>query len=86
MTVAFELEPVIKVGDHHAAALVQRRLLRRNHCGGFGVWFTKRPLAILVRDASGVRAIDSNDGAAVSLQDVERLCSGAIDAFIRQSQ
>ena len=82
---AIELEKIVTVGDHQVAAVVQRNIVHdRRRCGVTG-WFVKRPLAILITDGTGIRAFDPH-GVPIALEDVERLCPGAKQAFGRRTR
>lgn len=66
------------------AALVERRRMATGGRDGPAGWAMKAPRAVLVADASGIRAF-SLSGAEMRPVEVERLCPGALAGFAMQA-
>ena len=82
---AIELEGIVRVGDHQVSAVAQCNYVHDRRRDGATGWFVKRPLAILIASGRNIRAFDVH-GNSIALEEVERLCPGATDSFIRQTR
>lgn len=78
------LQATMKIGDHTVAALVETSCFVQVESKPRSAWLSKRPVAILLNKEEQVSAFDHH-GKAMTLNEVERLCPGALANFTDQS-
>ena len=77
-----KLDRHIGIGSRSVAAIVELALSCRGGRSGVYLYGAKRPLAILIHDGDEMLALDPY-GEPLSPDEVESLCPGALEAFLR---
>jgi hypothetical protein len=80
-----ELDPPRRIGAVTVAALVTRHVVQDTRSGTVAFTASKSPLAILIADAGGVRALDLA-GKPVDAGTLEGWCPGALARFARAAR
>ena len=76
----YAMDTPIRFGAQRVAVLTRRDITPRRMGNAFAVSGGKRPVAVLIENARGLRAL-TLEGTEMTLEEIEALCPGAVKRF-----